>query len=189
MNKPKILLSWILMAGGSYFVFTGAWEYVSARVSQEQAADSWRAGTTAPSRGEVLARLSIPRLHTELYVFEGTDHGDLRRGPGHLEGSAAPGAGGNCVIAGHRDTHFRALRDIRKGDTIEVATGQGEFVYRVSSISVVAPENTDALQPAGEAMLTLITCYPFRYIGAAPKRFIVRADLVASHSPQTASAT
>ena len=174
-------------------MFTGAWEYVSARVSQEQAADSWTAAATAPPRsshrGEVFARLSIPRLRTELYVFEGTDHSELRRGPGHLEGSAEPGARGNCVIAGHRDTHFRALQYIRKGDTIEVATGQGAFIYRVSSISIVGPEKTDALQPAGRPVLSLITCYPFRYIGAAPNRFVVRADLVASHSTETTSAT
>src|SRR5207245_10421510 len=116
-------------------------------------------------QGDVFARLSIPRVHTALYVVEGVYHDELRRGPGHLEGTAMPGDGGNCVIAGHRDTHFRALRNIRAGDKIEITTARGEFIYRVSGVSIVSPDNTAALRPAGGPVLNLITCYPFSYVG------------------------
>ena len=80
--------------------------------------------------GEAFARLSIPRLHAVLYVVEGTDSADLRRGPGHFEGSALPGSSGNCVIAGHRDTHFRLLKHVRQGDKIEIETAAGAFTSR-----------------------------------------------------------
>lgn len=128
--------------------------------------------------GDSFARLSIPRLHTVLYVIEGTSHSALRRGPGHLEGTAFPGDAGNCVIAGHRDTHFRALKDIRKGDEIHLDTTHGQYRYRVSQMSIVTPSNTESLNPTATPVLNLVTCYPFWYVGSAPKRFVVRADLV-----------
>ena len=203
MQKLKILLSWLLLAGGSYFVFSGAREYLASRNSQEQAAESWKSytpaeaheqdgrivppGTAGSSRiaaGEAFARLTIPRLHTVLYVVEGTNHRDLRRGPGHLEGSAFPGGKGNCVIAGHRDTHFRSLKDIQRGDRIELETQDGDFVYRVSGISIVTPDNTDSLRPTEQPVLNLVTCYPFSYVGSAPKRFVVHAERVTSQAAQ-----
>ena len=130
--------------------------------------------------GEAFARLSIPRLHAVLYVVEGTDSADLRRGPGHLEGSALPGSTGNCVIAGHRDTHFRLLKNVRQGDRIEIETAAGAFIYRVSAISVVTPRNTASLQPTRAPVLNLVTCYPFYFAGPAPQRFVVHAALMAS---------
>ena len=197
MKKLKILLSWLLVAGGSYFVFSGAREYLASRNSQEQAAESWNSYTPAEAReqdgqivppgtagrsriatGDAFARLTIPRLHTVLYVVEGTNHRDLRRGPGHLEGSAFPGDKGNCVIAGHRDTHFRPLKDIHTGDRIEIETQDGDFVYRVSGITVVSPDNTDSLRPSDQPVLNLVTCYPFTFIGHAPHRYIVKADRI-----------
>src|SRR5579864_2983809 len=189
MSKLKILLPWFLIAGGSCLAFWGAWEYAGSRASQVQAANSWEstlaAGSVRLQPGDVFARLSIPRLHTALYVVEGTDHDELRRGPGHLEGTAMPGDSGNCVIAGHRDTHFQVLANIRDGDKIEITTVRGEFVYRVSGMSIVSPDNTAVLEPAGRPVLNLITCYPFRYVGNAPKRFIVRADLIDHHAVRT----
>jgi len=130
--------------------------------------------------GEAFARLSIPRLHAVLYVVEGTDSADLRRGPGHFEGSALPGSSGNCVIAGHRDTHFRLLKHVRQGDKIEIETAAGALTYRVSGISVVAPANTASLRPTGQPVLNLITCYPFYFAGPAPQRFVVHAALMTS---------
>lgn len=198
MRKFKILLSWILLAGGSFFIYSGIREYLSSRSSQSQAEKSWketeverpgelsarhRAAALPGSRpqirdGDSFARLSIPRLHTVLYVIEGTSYTALRKGPGHLEGTAFPGDAGNCVIAGHRDTHFRALKDIRKGDEIQLDTVNGQYRYRVSQMSIVAPSNTESLNPTATPVLNLVTCYPFWYVGSAPKRFVVRADLV-----------
>jgi len=199
MPPRKILLSWSLIAGGSWFFFSGIHEFWGSRMSQERAAESWKSasmreaferdGEIIPSgsesrrvtpAGEAFARLSIPRLHAVLYVVEGTDSADLRRGPGHLEGSALPGSNGNCVIAGHRDTHFRLLKNVRQGDRIEIETAAGDFVYRVSGISVVAPVNTASLRPTGQPVLNLVTCYPFYFAGPAPQRFVVHAGLMTS---------
>ena len=91
-----------------------------------------------------------------------------------------PGENGNCVIAGHRDTHFRVLKDIREGDDIILQTSAGQFLYRVKRTRIVSPENTSALAPTKTAELNLITCYPFYYLGSAPKRFIVEAQLAGS---------
>jgi sortase A len=130
--------------------------------------------------GEAFARLSIPRLHAVLYVVEGTDTTDLRRGPGHLAGSALPGSSGNCVIAGHRDTHFRLLKNVRQGDRIEIETAAGAFIYRVSGLSIVTSGNTASIGPSQRPVLNLITCYPFYFAGPAPQRYLVHAALMAS---------
>ena len=199
MPPLKILLSWSLIAGGSCFFFSGIHEFLGARLSQERAAESWetasmreaieRDGEIIPpgseSRrlipaGEAFARLSIPRLHAVLYVVAGTDSADLHRGPGHLAGSALPGSSGNCVIAGHRDTHFRLLKNVQQGDQIEIETAAGAFIYRVSGLSIVTPGNTTSLGPSGQPVLNLITCYPFHFAGPAPQRYVVHAALMAS---------
>jgi sortase A len=201
MQSLKILLSWVLIAGGSFFFFSGIHEFWGSQLSQERAAESWNAASVreaigrdgqivppgSESRsvipaGEAFARLSIPRLHAVLYVVEGTDSADLRRGPGHLEGSALPGSNGNCVIAGHRDTHFRLLKNVRQGDQIEIETAAGAFIYRVSGVSVVTPGNTASLRPTGQPVVNLITCYPFYYAGPAPQRFVVHAALMTSRA-------
>lgn len=129
-------------------------------------------------RGDPFAKMIIPRLHSQLYVVEGDHTAELRRGPGHLVGTAMPGGRGNCVIAGHRDTHFRILRDIRKDDLIILETHSGRYTYRVQLITVISPNNLSPLQHSSDAELHLITCYPFSYVGSAPKRFVVQADLV-----------
>ncbi|HKW96268.1 MAG TPA: class D sortase [Bryobacteraceae bacterium] len=187
MHRLKILLPWLLIAGGSYFIFLGAREYLIPHIAQARAKSSWNAKYTVKAPplqpGEVFARLWIPRLRTTLYVVEGTSPQALRRGPGHLQGSAMPGSEGNCIIAGHRDTHFQALKGIHTGDKIQIRTVEGTYTYRVSGTTVVAPNNTSVLEPSSRPELHLITCYPFRYVGNAPKRFVVGADLV---SHQTA---
>src|SRR5579871_4321304 len=197
------LLSYLMIAGGFIIVFLGARDFWEWRFGQSEIAHDFRPPETASPaksmdarvplsvRGESLATLAIPRLNTHLYVVEGDDAGNLRRGPGHLMGSAMPGAPGNCVIAGHRDTHFRVLKDIRKGDLIVLETSTGRFCYRVQSTSVVSPEDVAALRPASDAQLHLITCYPFYYVGPAPKRFVVQAALATTPNPRpltTASA-
>jgi sortase A len=138
--------------------------------------------------GDAVAKLSIPRLDTELYVVEGDHAAELRRGPGHVAGTAMPGQDGNCIIAGHRDTHFRVLKDIRKGDEIVLQTATGQYTYRVKATQVVLPSNTASLRPSKNAELHLVTCYPFYYLGSAPKRFIVEAELQDSAPALNASA-
>jgi sortase A len=175
-----------MVAAGAVLLFLGARDFLESRFGQVEAArdfdDSPVAAPTAapapaPLPGDTVARLLIPRLDTELYVVEGDGAADLRRGPGHLSETVMPGAQGNCVIAGHRDTHFRVLKDIRNGDDIVLETRSGRYVYRVKSARVVSPLNTSALKPTSDAELNLITCYPFYYVGAAPKRFVVKALL------------
>jgi sortase A len=122
-----------------------------------------------------VGRIDIPRLDLSAVVFEGTSDDTLARGVGHLRGSAGPGERGNLVLAGHRDTFFRALRNIRQGDEVNIKGPQGEFEYQVASTTIVDPDRTEVLRPSDSATLTLITCYPFHYIGNAPQRFIVRA--------------
>jgi sortase A len=99
---------------------------------------------------------------------------------GHIPGTALPGEDGNIVLAAHRDTFFRPLRNIQKGDEIALTTWNGAFRYRVESIQVVGPDDVGVLQPTSLPTLTLVTCYPFYFVGSAPKRFIVRAGLIAS---------
>ncbi len=130
-----------------------------------------------PQPGDTFAKLIIPRLDAELYVVEGDDHADLRRGPGHLTGTALPGAAGNCIIAGHRDTHFRVLKDIKDGDDIILETLSGQYLYRVHLTRIIPTTDTAVLEPTKTPQLSLITCYPFYYIGSAPERFLVKARL------------
>jgi sortase A len=131
-----------------------------------------------PSSGSAVAVLAIPRLGLSTIVVEGAEEGNLKLGPGHIRGTSLPGAGGNVGVAGHRDTFFRPLRLIRKNDMITVTTHAEEYRYRVISIEIVGPGDVQVLYATEHEMLTLVTCYPFDFIGPAPKRFIVRADCV-----------
>jgi sortase A len=110
-------------------------------------------------------------------VFEGSDDDVLDRGAGHLAGSALPGDRGNTVLAAHRDTYFRPLRNVRIGDRVTIHAPNRDSVYVVESTTVVEPHDTYVLEATAQPALTLITCYPFHYIGPAPERFIVRAVL------------
>ncbi|HMD98380.1 MAG TPA: class D sortase [Terriglobia bacterium] len=132
----------------------------------------------APAIGSVLADLDIPRIGLSVMVTEGTDETRLRLGAGHLTGSGFPGKAGNVVIAGHRDTFFRSLRSVRVGDEIDLTALEGTYRYRVEWTRVVSPTDTQALDSTPAASLTLVTCYPFSYIGSAGKRFVVRAPIL-----------
>jgi sortase A len=125
--------------------------------------------------GSVLGQLEIPRIGLFVMVIEGDSASILRRAAGHLEGTALPGGPGNVAIAAHRDSFFHALRDIRYRDVITLDTLKGSYQYEVESVEIVEPENIDVLADSPNPTLTLITCYPFYYVGPAPKRFIVRA--------------
>ena len=131
--------------------------------------------TSAPRYGSVVAKLEIPRIHLSTIAFEGDTESIFARGAGHISGSALPGTSGNAVFAAHRDTFFRPLRSVRAGDVITVETPGDSKEYVVKSARVVDPDEVDVLRPTSESTLTLITCYPFRFIGPAPERFVVRA--------------
>jgi LPXTG-site transpeptidase (sortase) family protein len=137
----------------------------------------------------VVGRLSIPRLHIKSVVREGDSDGVLALTLGHIPGTALPGQTGNVGVAGHRDTIFRGLRDISPQDTIVLQTLDKRYEYKVENTRVVAPEDVAVLKGGSNSELTLVTCYPFHYIGAAPNRFIVRARLVNSDAPVEAGAT
>src|ERR1700690_122304 len=125
--------------------------------------------------GDVLGRLDIPRLGLSVAVLQGTSSRMLRRGTGHIEGTPLPGEPGNSGIAGHRDTFFRGLKDIRKNDEIQFQTSTELFRFVVDWAKVVAPDDRSVLDPSTGSSLTLVTCYPFYFVGPAPNRFVVRA--------------
>jgi sortase A len=181
------LLSWLLLAGGVFLLISGAREFLMPIIGQHEISEQWAAARAhpslqpaAPQLHGAFCRLLIPRLGMHYFVVQGTDAGALRIGPGHMEGSALPGQAGNCIIAGHRDTHFRALKDLRTGDDIILQTRTREYHYQVKHLSVVSPHDTEPLQNTRRAVLSLITCYPFYYVGPAPERYVVRAVLSAA---------
>lgn len=127
------------------------------------------------AEGELVGRLEIPRVGVSAIVLEGVGSRTLRRGIGHIPGTGLPSRGGNVGVAGHRDSFFRALKDIGKNDIITFTTPRGTFRYEVDWTRIVKPDDTEVLDDPGAPVLTLVTCYPFYYVGSAPKRFIVRA--------------
>ena len=138
---------------------------------------AWRRASLEPAPPP-LAVLRIPKIHLEVPVLPGTDDFTLNRAVGHIEDTALPGADGNSGIAGHRDGFFRGLKDVVRGDDIELETLRGKEMYRIDAIWVVSPEDVAVLDPTPTRSLTLVTCYPFYHIGPAPQRYIVRAGRV-----------
>lgn len=128
--------------------------------------------------GDPIGRVEIPRLGLSAMVVEGVGRSSLRRAVGHIPGTALPGEHGNTAISAHRDTYFRPLRNIQHNDMITLTTVGGRYDYRVVSMKIVSPKEVGVLDPRGTQTLTLITCYPFYFVGAAPNRFIVRAERV-----------
>jgi len=135
---------------------------------------------SATRAGAPIGRLRIPRIDLDATVVEGTRPEDLLEAPGHLSGTGLPGEPRNCVLAGHRDLHFRRLGRLRAGDRIEMQSGGKMREYQVAWSKVVKPTETSVLAAGDQEALTLVTCYPFRYVGAAPRRYIVRALPVAA---------
>jgi sortase A len=184
----------VLWVAGGALVALSLWMVADAVWFQHRAARElareWRRPTvsvpsvatqpgTAPRRtipvDTPLAELSIPRLGMEAVVAEGDGDGVLQHAVGHLPESARPGEDGNVAIAGHRDTFFRDLKEVRAGDRIELANADGVDTYRVEWTAVVEPWQVSVVDDAGYPALTLVTCYPFHYVGHAPHRYIVRA--------------
>jgi sortase A len=125
--------------------------------------------------GDLVGKLEIPRIGISVMVLQGLEEDTLILGAGHVPGTPLPGAEGNVAIAGHRDTFFRKLEGIQPGDSIQVATLRRTYEYVVNSTEIVDPEDTQVMESRARPELTLITCYPFYFVGAAPKRFIVHA--------------
>jgi sortase A len=198
----KRILRWtqrILFAGGismlAYcaFVLTDAWMFQKKERHQlehlrsEQAAKSQMQASASPATPKfpapvvidgLIGRIEIPRLGLSAIVMEGTGTITLRRAVGHISGTGLPGKPGNVGLAAHRDTFFRPLRNIRQNDIITLTTLLGEYRYRVVSTTVVGPRDVAVLNPTRNEVLTLVTCYPFYFVGSAPDRFIVRAERV-----------
>lgn len=134
--------------------------------------------------GELIGRIKVPRLGVSAIVMEGVGKKTLRRGAGHIPDTAMPSEeAGNVGIAAHRDSFFRGLKDIQEDDTIELTTLEGTFRYKVEWTKIVKPDDTSVLAPTDDAALTLVTCYPFYYVGSAPERFIVRAHKIREFIP------
>jgi len=185
------LLEWMLIGIGVGCLGTYGLETVEARRFQaEQAAafarDAREGRMPSPVRaGGLVGMLDIPRLHVSTPVVEGDDDGTLERAAGHLPDTPLPWQDGNSAIAAHRDGLFRPLKDVRVGDEIRFRTTRTEYRYRVTRTAIVMPSDLSVLKRHSRTTLTLITCYPFYYVGSAPKRFVVHAERVAA--PKTAN--
>jgi sortase A len=137
-----------------------------------------RRASLQPASDGLMGRIDIARLDVSTIVMEGVDDLILRRAAGHVPGTALPGQARNTGIAAHRDTFFRPLRNIRRSDIIDVTASSGEYRYRAVSTKVVNPSDVSVLASDGKEIPTPVTCFRFYFIGAAPKRFIVRAERV-----------
>src|SRR5436305_270887 len=183
------VFAWLVVLVGLAIVYLGVSQVWKSHTAQQRAAAEWSRQEaqsmvklpTAPAapppnhapvknpprrmRGESVGRLSIPRLGSSLYVVEGSEKEDLENGPGHVVGTALPGPTGNCAIAGHRDTVFRQLRNVKVGDEVVVETHQAIYHYRVSNTEIILPTNIKSLAPTPPAELHAITCYPSYSVG------------------------
>jgi sortase A len=173
----------VVLLGYCGYALVDAWMFqrresrdLERLLRDRQQAESEHAPTVAADG--LIGRIEIPRLLLSVIVAEGIDKTTLRRAVGHIPGTALPGQPGNVGLAGHRDTFFRPLKDLKLKDEVLISTLKGDFKYEVESLRVVEPENVGVLAPSGENVLTLVTCYPFYYFGPAPQRWIVRARQV-----------
>jgi sortase A len=186
-RRAARLATWVLLAAGSLGLGYAAYVVVDARAYQaierrrlEHARHSADVvplsnAVIAPLEGDTIGEIQIPRLALTAIVSQGDSVAILRRAVGHIADTALPGEVGNVVLAGHRDTFFRSLKGVYPGDAITLSTRTGDFEYVVESTAVVPPGDIQVLAATGGRTLTLITCFPFSYIGSAPDRFIVRA--------------
>jgi len=181
-SQRSLLVIAVSMLAWCGYVLVDAWSFQHTEQRQFDALRVHRIATPGaippPASGGLMGRIDIPRLNLSVVVIEGTGSTTLRRAAGHIRGTALPGHPGNIGISGHRDTFFRPLRNIRKDDVITLTTLDGEYQYRVISTKIVLPSDVDVLDSDGRGILTLVTCHPFYFVGAAPNRFIVRAERI-----------
>jgi len=180
--SPVLLILGALLLG--YVAAQYGWMFYE----QRQLAHEWERqqhAQTVPSPGGVtkveddgLTRISVPKIDLDSVIVEGTTHKSLLLGPGHLKDTPAPGELGNSVVTGHRDTFFRHIHELEKGDTVLVQREGKTFTYEVTGKKVVEPDDLSVIRPVKDRQLTLITCYPTYYIGPAPKRLVVFSKLI-----------
>lgn len=184
MNPPlqvirlvaRVLLgAGLLSLGYAAYVVSSAKAYQSIEMRRFEEARETAAPTPSLVEGGSIGEIQIPRLGLTAVVVEGDSEAVLQHAVGHLADTALPGEPGNIVLAGHRDTFFRPLKRVRAGDAITLRTREGDFEYLVESTAVVQPTDLTVIQPTDRPTLTLITCFPFYYVGPAPDRFVVRA--------------
>ena len=194
LSRTRKRISTILLLAGLAGIGIWAWSLIRGALYQREANREFEAQTRhvpvqppaaplvipAPRPGAVIGRLVIPRLHLRAIVREGADSHTLGIALGHVRGTALPGTPGNVAVAGHRDTLFRCLRNITKDDKIIFETTYGDYTYEVDRTQIVKPTDVAVLAPGPHSEITLVTCYPFYYVGAAPNRFIVQARLLSS---------
>jgi len=183
-------LSLVLVLAGVVLLTYVGYSYYSMYHEQQRLAQQWEeqqrqaeanpesASAIPVAQDDGLTRVSIPKISLDAIIVEGTSHKQLKLGPGHIKNTPTPGEMGNSVISAHRDTFFRHLYELNKGDDIIVRRLGRTFTYQVISKRIVEPDDTSVLAPSTDAKLTLITCYPIYYIGPAPKRLVVISKLV-----------
>ncbi|MFF2875187.1 class D sortase [Gottfriedia sp. NPDC057991] len=193
MKKRTILtsLSVVLIAVGAFLFSTNGFHLLTSYALYKQSKDSFHKQIeekatkrvknvlypSRPKTGEEMGSLSIPRIKATLPIYEGTNEDELARGIGHYANSVLPGERDNSVLAGHRDTVFRELGAVKIGDPLIVKTSAGTFTYKVNKIRIVDKEDRTVIVPMIKPTLTVSTCYPFHYIGPAPKRYVLVAKL------------
>ncbi|MFJ8070369.1 class D sortase [Peribacillus sp. NPDC096447] len=133
-----------------------------------------------PETGDLMGELYIPKIEATLPIYHGTDEDELEKGVGHFAGSVLPGEKDNSVLSGHRDTIFRDLGEVGEGDLLIAKTEAGSFTYKVRKVRIVDADDRTVIVPKPKATLTVTTCYPFSYIGSAPERYVLVADLLKS---------
>src|SRR5579862_6056119 len=189
MNRTLLLIQRVLFGGAIVtvgccgMVVTKIWVFqYEGKQTLDRLPKTEQTGTAellpVVGTGGLIGSLEVPRLGLSVVIVEGTGDAQLGRAAGHIKGTALPGERGNAGIAGHRDTFFRPLRKIRRNDLISVMTPHGNFQYRVVSTEVVSSDDLAVLDGDEREVLTLVTCYPFYFVGPAPRRFIVRAERI-----------
>lgn len=186
--RSRNLIPTFLIVIGALLVLYVASQYGEMYLEQKRLADAWeqeqaiRADSPTTQQAHArkddgMVRLVIPKIDLTSFVVEGTNHKSLLLGPGHMTKTAEPGEIGNSVITGHRDTFFRHIYELEKGDQVYVERGGKRFVYAVTSKKIVDPDDMSVTRPTNDAQVTLITCYPTYFIGPAPKRLVVFTKL------------
>jgi sortase A len=193
--KRRALSLVLVMAGGGLLGYVAGQYWVMYHTQRSLEAEWERQAASAPAAGQgagqsanqALTRMLIPKINLDAIVLEGASRKQLSLGPGHITDTALPGETGNAVITGHRDTFFRHIFELGKGDEIDVQRNGQVFHYRVTDKKIVNPDDVSVLHPTRDAQLTLITCYPIYYIGPAPQRLVVFSKLASSDSRNPAA--
>jgi len=155
---------------------------------EQQQSSAYPSNARTAAKDDGLTRVSIPKINLDVIVVEGASHKALRLGPGHLKDTPLPGEPGNSVISAHRDTFFRHIYELAKGDEIQVRRNGRTYTFQVTGKKIVEPDDLSVIRNTADARLTLITCYPIYYIGPAPQRLVVFAKLVDGNPPNSQSA-